>query len=554
MYYRSIKIILGFLLSFLLIIISPLLFSSIVNNFQANAMVEVVKLKDNLGNYHFPISSKSELAQKYFDQGMALTYGFNHAEAARFFDTGTKIDPNCVMCYWGLAYIQGPNINAPMGEEQVSPAWQAIQKAIAISDQGSPKEKAYITALAQRYSEKPSDDRSHLDLAYAQAMGKLVQDYPNDLDAATLYAEALMDTMPWDYWQSNGELKGDAKAIVQTLESVIKRNPQHPGANHLYIHVMEKERPLQAVKAADNLRDLIAGSGHLQHMPSHIYIRVGRYEDSVIANQKGIEADRQYLASAHPDSIYKFAYVPHNYHFLWFSALMTGQQKIATEAAEKTADVNQDLMRNPDFAGALQHFYVVPLYTDVRFGQWQKILGTPAPETDLKYPTGVWHYARGMAFANQGEQNKARKELAQLQNLMIDPELQELKIWGFNPTSSVLEIASEVLAGEIAKFDKDYTQAINHLRQATTLEDNLVYTEPPDWYSPTHNLLGKILLESDRLVEAEEAFREDLRIYPQNGWSLSGLAQSLKKQGKIAEANTVQQEYEEAWQYADFKL
>jgi tetratricopeptide (TPR) repeat protein len=308
------------------------------------------------------------------------------------------------------------------------------------------------------------------------------------------------------------------------------------------------------VKAADNLRDLIAGSGHLQHMPSHIYIRVGRYEDSVIANQKGIEADRQYLASAHPDSIYKFAYVPHNYHFLWFSALMTGQQKIATEAAEKTADVNQDLMRNPDFAGALQHFYVVPLYTDVRFGQWQKILGTPAPETDLKYPTGVWHYARGMAFANQGEQNKARKELAQLQNLMIDPELQELKIWGFNPTSSVLEIASEVLAGEIAKFDKDYTQAINHLRQATTLEDNLVYTEPPDWYSPTHNLLGKILLESDRLVEAEEAFREDLRIYPQNGWSLSGLAQSLKKQGKIAEANTVQQEYEEAWQYADFKL
>lgn len=554
MYYRTIKIIIGFLLSFLLIVISPLFFPSIVKNFQANAMVEVVKLKDNLGNYHFPISSKSALAQKYFDQGIALTYGFNHAEAARFFDTATKIDPDCVMCYWGLAYIQGPNINAPMGEEQVSPAWQAIQKAIAISDQGSDKEQAYIKALAQRYTEKPTEDRDYLDLAYAKAMGKLAQDYPNDLDAATLYAEALMDTMPWDYWQSNGELKGEAKTIAQTLESVIKRNPQHPGANHLYIHVMEKERPLQAVKSADNLRDLIPGSGHLQHMPSHIYIRVGRYEDSVIANQKGIEADRQYLASSHPDSIYKFAYVPHNYHFLWFSALMTGQQKIATEAAKKTADVNQYFMRDPDFAGALQHFYVVPLYTEVRFSQWQKILDTPAPEPELKYPTGVWHYARGMALANQGEQNKAKQELTQLQNFINDPDLQELKIGGFNSTSSVLEIASEVLTGEIAKFAQDYTTAIDHLRKAAILEDKLIYTEPPDWYSPTHNLLGNILLESDRLSEAEEAFREDLRIYPKNGWSLYGLAQSLEKQGKIAEAKAVQQEYEEAWQYADFTL
>ena len=550
MYARQIKIIVGFLLTVLLIVISPL----IIDNFQANAKLANVKLKQNLGNYHFPISSKSELAQKYFDQGLTLTYGFNHAEAARVFETATKVDSDCVMCYWGLAYILGPNINAPMGEEQVSPAWQAIQKAIAVSDKGSPKEQAYIQALAQRYSSKPTDDRSDLDLAYAQAMAKVVQNYPDDIDAATLYAEALMDTMPWDYWQSNGELKGDAKIIAKTLESVIKRNPKHPGANHLYIHVMEKERPQSAVRAADNLRDLIPGSGHLEHMPSHIYIRVGRYEDSVIVNQKAIEADRQYLASSHPDSIYKFAYVPHNYHFLWFSALMTGQSKIATEAAEQTADVNQDLIRNPDFAGALQHFYSVPLYTKVRFGQWKQILETPAPETDLKYPTGIWHYARGMAFAHQGDQEKARQELAQLKTLMVDPDLQEIKIWGFNSTATVLNIASEVLTGSIAKFDNDYTQAINHLRQASILEDNLVYTEPPDWYSPTHNLLGNILLESNQLEEAEKAFREDLRIYPKNGWSLYGLTQALEKQGKMSEAKTVKAQYEQAWKYADFAL
>ena len=555
MYSKLKKVIAGFMLGLALIVVSPLLSPLIVYNPQVVSVAqEKINLKDNLGDYHVPISTTSDLAQKYFDQGLTLTYGFNHAEAARAFEAGTKLDPNCVMCQWGLAYILGPNINAPMGEDQVSPAWQAIQKAITISDKGSPKEQAYIQALAQRYSEKPVEDRSNLDLAYAQAMGKIVQDYPDDLDAATLYAEALMDTMPWDYWQSDGELKPEAKIVVNTLESVLKRNPKHPGANHLYIHAVEKERPLLAVKAADNLRDLIPGAGHLEHMPSHIYIRVGRYQDAVIANQKAIEADRQYLASSHPDSIYKFAYVPHNYHFLWFSALMSGQSQIAIEAADKTADVNQDLIRDPNFAGALQHFSIVPLYTKVRLGRWQEILDTSAPQADLKYPTGVWHYARGMAFANQGNQEKANQELAQLKTLIADPDLEELKIWGFNSTASVLKIASEVLAGSIADVDQDYNSAINHFQKAITLEGDLVYTEPPDWYSPTYNLLGTILLKSDRLKEAEEAFRQDLLIYPDNGWSLHGLAQSLQKQGKMEEAQTVQQQYEKAWQYADIIL
>lgn len=515
---------------------------------------EPVKLLDNLGDYHYPISTKSKLAQKYFEQGLILAYGFNHAEATRAFQAGIKLDPDCAMCHWGLAYVKGPNINAPMTDEQVTEAWQALQQAIAVSKQAPKKEQAYIQALAQRYRAKPLEDRSALDLAYAQGMQQIVQNYPDDLDAATLYAEAVMDTMPWDYWQDNGELKPEAEPVVATLESVLKVNPQHPGANHLYIHVTEKERPQLAVQAADNLRDLVPAAGHLVHMPSHIYIRVGRYQDAVIANQKAIVADQQYLASPHPQSIYTIAYVPHNHHFLWFAALMSGQSQIALEAAQQTAAVDANLLRDPDFAGALQHFSVIPLYTQVRFGQWTEILKTPAPETDLKYPTGVWHYARGMAFAAQGQQAEASQELAKLQALTQELDLAELKIWGFNSTADVLKIASEVLTGSIAKLNQDYSAAITHLQQAIALEDSLVYTEPPDWYSPTRNLLGEILLEANRPEEAEQAFRADLTIYPDNGWSLHGLFESLEQQNKQAEAETVKRQYEQAWQYADIVL
>lgn len=554
--YRQLKIrILGFLVGLGLIVIPTLLFPVIFHNTnEVSFAQEKIQLINDLGDYHYPISTKSDLAQKYFDQGLILTYGFNHAEAGRAFQEAIKLDPDCAMCHWGLAYVQGPNINAPMTDNQVPEAWQALQKAIAVSKQSSQKEQAYIKALTKRYSEKPLEDRSALDLAYAKEMKQIVQDYPDDLDAATLYAEALMDTMPWDYWQDNGELKPEAKSIVATLESVLKFNSHHPGANHLYIHVTEKERPQLAVQSANNLRDLVPASGHLVHMPSHIYIRVGRYQDAVIANQKAIVADQKYLASPHPQSIYTIAYVPHNQHFLWFAALMSGQSKIAMEAAQQTAAVDQSLIRDPSFAGALQHFSVVPLYTQVRFGKWKDILKTPAPEADLKYPTGVWYYARGMAFAAQGKKEEANQELSQLQRLMADPELEELTIWGFNSTATVLKIAAEVLTGSIAKFNQDYTTAINHFQKAIALEDSLVYTEPPDWYSPTRNLLGEILLEANRPKEAEQAFRDDLKIYPDNGWSLHGLFESLEKQDKKVQAQTVQIQFEKAWQYADITL
>ncbi len=535
-------------------LLSPFLFNPPVLASSVQEKLERLELIDNLGNYHYPISTTSDLAQKYFDQGLILAYAFNHAEAARAFKEASRLDPNCAMCYWGLAYVLGANINAPMADEQVPEAWQAIQQAIALSNNASPKEQAYIKALAQRYSEQPIADRSSLDIAYGQAMKQVVQDYPDDLDVATLYAESLMDTMPWDYWQDNGELKPEAKPILATLESVLEKNPKHPGATHLYIHATEKEQPKLAITAADNLRTLVPASGHLVHMPSHIYIRVGRYQDAVIANQKGVMADRNYLASPHPQSIYTIGYVPHNYHFLWFAAVMSGQSEIAMEAAQKTAAVDPSLMANPGLSGKIQHFSVVPLYTEVRFGKWDKILETPAPKTDLKYATSVWHYARGMAFTSQGKKEEANQELAKLQGLVADPDLEELKISSLNSTPSVLKIALEVLTGSIATLEQDYTTATSHLKNAVTLEDKLVYNEPPDWYSPTRNLLGTILLQGNQPEQAEQAFRDDLDIYPENGWSLHGLAQSLQAQGKTAEAETIQQQYQQAWQYADIAL
>lgn len=518
---------------------------------QATTSQPTVTLFDNLGNLHHPISTNSKLAQRYFDQGLTLAYGFNHAEAARSFQEAAKLDPACAICYWGVALVLGPNINAPMEPEAVSEAWRSLQQALKLSKHASDKEKAYIQALAKRYPSQPVEDRKSFDLAYANAMREVAQRYPDDPDAATLFAESLMDTTPWDYWEDDGTLKPAGKEIIATLESVLKQYPNHPGANHLYIHAVEKERPDLGVASADRLMQLVPNSGHLVHMASHIYIRVGRYHDAVLSNQRGIAADNAYAARNQVEGIYPLAYMPHNHHFLWFAALMTGQSKVATEAALRTAKVDAKLMRQPDFAGALQHFYTIPMYTYIRFGQWDRILSTAAPARDLKYPSGVWHYARGRAFAAKGQMKPAMRELKKLQAIAAIPALQDVKIWGFNSTASILNLASQVLAGEIAAQQKNYQQAIAHLEKAVKLEDALVYTEPADWSQPARQSLGGILLKARRFAQAEQAYRDDLNIYPENGWSLYGLMQSLKAQNKQEEAQVVQKQFEQAWQYAD---
>lgn len=524
------------------------------NHSQTHNNHTTAPLFQQLGNHHHPISSTSKLAQRYFDQGLTLAYGFNHAEAARSFTEAAKLDPKCAICYWGIAFVSGPNINVPMGDDAASNAWQAIQKAKELSPYASAQEKAYINALSLRYTAEPVSDRKPFDLAFAKAMQQVSQRYPDDLDAATIYAESLMDTTPWDYWQDNGEPKPEAVEIINTLESVIKLNPNHPGANHLYIHAVEAEKPELAEKSADRLLKFAPDSGHLVHMASHIYIRLGRYHDAVIANQNAILADQNYLAGCHLQGMYPLAYMPHNQHFLWFAALMNGQSQIALDAAQETAKVNPELMRDPNLAGSLQHYSIIPLYTYVRFGLWNKILSAEAPAADLKYPTGVWHYARGMAFAAQGKQIEAKEELANLKTIAADPALKELKIWGFNSTAKVLNIATEVLLAKIAAKQNNYSSAIAHLKQGIVIEDSLIYTEPQDWYHPVRQLLGATLLEANQPIEAEQVFQEELKIYPENGWSLYGLSQSLAAQGKTKEARAIESRLEKAWQDADVTL
>jgi tetratricopeptide (TPR) repeat protein len=513
-------------------------------------------LLNNLGQHHHPISTDSALAQRYFDQGLILAYGFNHAEAVRSFQQAATLDPNCAICYWGLAYVVGPNINAAMEDEAVPTAYEAIQQAIALSQaHGSDREKAYIQALAKRYSPEPMEDRAALDIAYAKAMNQVVEQYPDDLDAATLYAEALMDTMPWDYWTTSGEPKPETQQLLSALESVLRNDPNHPGANHLYIHAVEASpHPEWGEMAADRLRSLVPGAGHLVHMPAHIYINVGRYDDAVQANLKAIAADQDYLTQCHQQGLYPVAYMPHNAHFGWSAAMLAGNRKVALDLANQTADlVDQNLLRESGY-GTLQHYSVIPLYSLVKFGEWDKILAEPAPAEDLQYPMGVWHYAQGMALTRKGQIEDAKVALQKLRAIATSPALQTVTIWDINNTASLLNIGTEVLAGEIAAQENDYRSALRHLRQAVELEDNLNYDEPAPWYSPVRQTLGAILIKANRPHEAEGIYREDLERYPRNGWSLLGLAQSLEAQGKVAEAEVVYQRFKTAWQATDINL
>ncbi|MBD1845773.1 hypothetical protein H6F89_20660 [Cyanobacteria bacterium FACHB-63] len=520
----------------------------------AATKTETVPLYKGLDQYPYPISTRNAQAQRYFNQGLLLSYGFNHAEAARSFREAARLDPNCAMCYWGTALVLGPNINAGMDKDAVPQAWEALQTAIRLSQSPSTsaRDKALIQALAKRYTSQPVEDRKPLDLAYVKAMRQVMKRYPADLDVATLFAEALMDTMPWDYWQPNGQPKPDAMEIFQTLENVLKRNPNHPGANHLYIHAVEKVKPELGLAAADRLMKLFPNAGHLVHMPSHIYIRTGRYHDAVLSNQQGIKADDAYLAQTQAQGMYPLAYKPHNHHFLWFAALMTGQSQVALDAANQTAKVDPKLLGEGELAGALQHYSIIPLMTQVRFSRWDDILAVPTPTQP--YQKGIWHYGRGKAFLGKGQATQAAQELKQLQAIATNPTLKDLKIWGFNSTASILEIANHVLAGELATQAQQYSQAIDHLKTAVKLEDALVYTEPADWYQPTRQALATVLLKAGKAREAEQAYRADLKIYPNNGWSLYGLAQSLQAQGKIKEARSIQSQFQSAWRYADVSL
>ena len=507
----------------------------------------------NLGDHEFPVTTNSARAQLFINQGMMLVYGFNHAEATRSFREAARLDPNCAMAYWGMALVLGPNINMAMPSEAEPQAYEMIQKAIAHKKNASEKEKAYIDALAIRYSGEEKPDRIALDLAYAGAMRELRDRYPDDLDIATLYAEAVMDLRPWNYWTRDMQPYPETAEVLNVLESVLARNPNHPGAIHLYIHSVELARPQFAEAAAERLWTLAPGAGHLVHMPSHIFRRIGRYADASRSNQDAIAADEDYITQCRAQGVYPLAYYPHNIHFLWDSATMEGRSHMAIDAARKSAS------RIPEGAWRevplLHQFLVAPLFAYTRFGEWEFILNESRPPQDSPFWTGIWHYARGMAMTATGKLEEANQELDSLKRFSAQKSLDGYRVtFSRNGAQAILEIAVEVLAGELAAKHGDYNQAIARLHRGVLLEDNLIYNEPPDWHVPVRQSLGAVLLEAGRAPEAEAVYWQDLSLNRENGWALFGLMQSLRAQGKLEQAVMIEKRFKKAWNQADVTL
>ena len=511
-------------------------------------------LLGNLGSHRHPITTNSALAQRYFDEGLVLTFGFNHPEAIRSFEDAATLDPSCAMCYWGIALALGPNINAPMGSATVPEAWSAIQKARELAPGVSEREQAYIAALAQRYAAEPPADRSALDLAYAEAMRELARSYPDDLDAATLFAEALMDLSPWQYWTKDGQPTTYTEEIVATLESVLARNPSHPGANHYYIHAVEASHsPERAVPSAERLAALAPGAGHLVHMPAHIYWRVGRYHDAYLMNEHAIHADEGYIPDRNARaSSYALGYYPHNIHFLFAAAQMEGNSRAAIEAARKLVAANSDDVYRA--MPALEDYRPTELFALARFGKWAAILEQPAPPADLKYTSGAWHWARGMAYLRLGQSETAERELERLAAIAGSEAARQQALSSASTPSTLLGIGAHILRGELAGSRGQLDEQIAELRAAVATQDELPYIEPPAWFYPVRQDLGAALLEAGRAAEAEAVYREDLRQYPNNGWSLFGLVRSLEAQGKNAEAAEARARFEQAWRHADVTL
>lgn len=509
---------------------------------------ELAPRLQNLGSHVFPVSTKSEQAQRFVNQGLNLSYAFNHAESGRAFREAARLDPSLAMAYWGQALVLGPNINAAMDPKDEPRAHELAQKAVSLKATASPREQALVDALALRYTGR-ADDRAANDKAYAAAMKRVVDRFPDDNDVAALYVEAMMDLRPWNYWTRDGEPHEGTAEIAALAEAVMRRDPRHPGALHLYIHLMEATHPARAVTAADTLMPLMPAAGHMVHMPSHIYQRVGRYDLAIKSNQLAVAADEDYITQCRAQGMYPMAYYPHNVHFLWFAATFDGQSAMAIEAAKKVgAGVTDAMLQEmPLLAG----FRVVPLYALARFGKWDEVLGTPAPPAGNAFLTGVWHYVRGLARVSRGQLADADRELASLTASMGDPSLKE-PLFSPNTSGAVLAIAPEVLAGEIAAARKDFDRAIAHLEKAVRLEDALVYTEPTEWHYPPRHALGAVLLAAGRAAEAETVYWEDLRRNPNNGWALYGAWKALEAQGKRDEAGLAESRFRKSWVRADF--
>jgi tetratricopeptide (TPR) repeat protein len=517
------------------------------------AVTPAPRLLANLGDQKHPIQTTSTLAQQFFDQGLILTFGFNHEAAIRSFEEASRLDPDCGMCRWGIALALGPNINAPMGPAAASRAYDEIQLALALTtDSTNTRERAYVEALATRYAEQEPMDRSALDRAYADAMRGLYQADPSDVDAATLFAEALMDLYPWAYWTAEGEPREFTEEIIAALEGVLADAPDHVGANHYYIHAVEEFFPEKGEAAADRLAPLTPDAGHLVHMPSHIYWRIGRYEDAAEINQRASESDERFFAWCRAGAFYRAAYYPHNLHFLWAAASAEGRRDLALMTARKIAATTRQGVAEFAF---MQEFIATPMLTMARFGQWDAILGEPWPNDNEIFLVGIWNYSRGLAQIRLGSLAEAEGSIAALRAAAQSEAATALRLAGGTASAaSLLAIGLAHLEGEFAIAEGRAEDAVAQLELATELHDALPYMEPPPWYAPPRQALGALLLEQGRPSEAEAVYLEDLRQYPKNGWSLLGLKQSLEAQGQSAKADWAQKGFESAWARADVAL
>ena len=507
---------------------------------------DTVPLYDNLGDLTYPILTANELAQRYFDQGLRLTYAFNHAEARRAFHEAQRHDPACAMCYWGEAFVLGPNINAAMDDTATHPAVAAIRQAQELAPHASEREQALIGALATRYTDDPDADRQALNQAYAEAMANAANRFPDDDEIAILYVDALMNLSPWDYWEADGKTpKGKIADAIQTAEKVLARNPNHPGAIHLYIHLTEaSSTPERAEGYAERLAALMPGAGHIVHMPAHTFFRVGRYHDSAETNKAAVQADERYLSRVDLRGIYAYGYYPHNIHFVLISAQMAGDGKTALDYARRLdGKIPKQVAAQ---IGWIQAILPAPYFAHVQFSPPDTILALPDPGDAFPFVKTMWHYARGAAFAAKGDVERARKEAAQIAEInqrtgsQYPPDLAPV-------APDVLRLARHVVEGRMAQAQNDLARAIKEFRVAIAIQDALPYLEPPFWYYPVRQSLGAALLAAGKAQEAEQVLEKSLTQLPKNGWALYGLMMAQRAQGKERAAQETAMRFQQAW-------
>ncbi len=518
----------------------------------APAKAPEVPLFEGLGSHHRKVTTTSADAQRYFDQGLAFLYGFNHDEAIRAFRQAAAIDPSCAMAHWGIAYANGPHINNPVvPPEREKAAYEAVAYARKHVANGTATERALVEALAKRYAWPQPEDRASLDRAFADAMRAVFEAHPEDADVGAIYAEALMDLHPWDLWNHDGTPKEWTPEIVALLEDVLEKSPDHPLALHLYIHAVEASNdPARADAAANRLRDLVPGVGHLVHMPSHIDVRRGRWEEAIVANTKAMASDHDYRDRVPEQGFYRL-YMAHNHHMRAFAAMMVGKSELALASVrEMVEEMPAEWLR--ENAGFADGFVAMPVEVLMRFGRWEEILAEPEPPDYLPLTRALRHYARGVAFAATGRIEAARAEETAFEaaRAKVSPEA----VFGNNASLDILGVAEKLLAGEILYQAGQHGAGLAALREAVAREDALRYDEPPDWIQPIRHALGAALLRSGEAAEAERVFREDLERLPGNGWSLYGLGRALRLQKKEAEAAEVEARFAEVWKEADVKI